>query len=187
VVSKPSADARFRKVFEETHADVLAYCLRRAPLEDAKDATADVFLVLWRRLEDLSAEDLALPWLYGTARKILANQRRTRVRQTRLSTRMRWNLPETPIDPETVIVRREQDQEVLDALARLRPAEQEVIQLTMWEELPQAAIGEILHCSDRAVTMRLHRAMRRLGHHLQQEARFPTDAFLAPTTEAIDD
>jgi RNA polymerase sigma-70 factor (ECF subfamily) len=76
VVTKPSADTEFRSVYDETYAEVFAYCLRRASLEDAKDATADVYLVLWRRFDGLSFENGVLPWLYGTARKALANQRR---------------------------------------------------------------------------------------------------------------
>jgi RNA polymerase sigma factor (sigma-70 family) len=183
---KPSAQKAFRQVYDENHAAVLAYCLRRASLEDAKDATAEVFLVAWRRFDDVPG-GYALPWLYGTARKVLANQRRSRSRLMRLATRLRVNSPTAPVEPETAVIRREQDQDVLDALGRLRFRDREVIQLTMWEELPQTAIGEILGCSDRAVTMRLHRALNRFRRELSHDKRWINAPALAPETEATND
>lgn len=184
---KPSTNVAFRQIYDENHAAVLAYCLRRAPIEDAKDATADVFLVVWRRFDDLPSGDQTLPWLFGTARKVLANQRRSQSRLMRLGARLRLNPPAAPVAPEITVVRREQDQTVLDALGRLRRRDREVIQLTIWEELPQAAIGEALGCSDRAVTMRLHRALKRLNHELGRYDRSAIAPALAPETEATHD
>ncbi len=184
---QPSATAAFRRIYDEHHADVLAYCLRRAKLEDAKDATAEVFLVVWRRLDDVPTGDGTLPWLYVTARNVLANQRRGRFRLAAALTRLRSDPPPRSIPPETVVVRREQDEKILEALARLRPQDREVIQLATWEELPQKTIGSMLGCSDRAVTMRLHRALRRLRHELRSYDISPIAPALAPETEAAND
>ncbi len=63
-MDKPSGDASFQSIYDSYHADVLSYCLRRASAEDSKDATADVFLIVWRRLDDLPDPDRTLPWLY---------------------------------------------------------------------------------------------------------------------------
>ena len=41
---RPSSHVAFRRLYDEHHATVFAYCLRRASPEDAKDAAADVFL-----------------------------------------------------------------------------------------------------------------------------------------------
>ena len=89
--------------------------------------------------------------------------------------------------PETAVIRQQQDQEVLAALTRLKPGDREVIRLSMWEELPQTAIGELVGCSDRAVTMRLHRALRRLEHEIPNDYRPSTAPALAPRTEATND
>ena len=185
--SRPSNDVAFRRIYDDHYAAVLAYCLRRAPLEDAKDASADVFLVAWRRLDQLPGGERTLPWLYGTARKTLANQRRSRSRLMRLMTRLRFNPPPPSVPPETAVIRQQQDQEVLAALGRLKPGDREVIQLTMWEELRQAEIGELIGCSDRAVTMRLHRALRRLQHELPSSQLKSIAPALAPETEATND
>lgn len=184
---QPSANAEFRRIYDDHHAAVLAYCLRRAKLEDAKDAAAEVFLVVWRRIDDVPSGDRTLPWLYVTARNVLANQRRGRFRLSRAMTRLRSDPPPRSMPPETVVVRREQEEKVLEALSRLQPQDREVIQLATWEELPQKTIGTMLGCSDRAVTMRLHRALRRLRRELGHYEIEPKAPALAPETEATND
>lgn len=187
-MTRPSGDAAFRRLFDEHHAAVLAYCLRRASREDAQDAAAEAFAVAWRRLGDVPDSDGTLPWLYGTARRVLANQRRSHTRRLRLSSRLAANRAEPPATPDVIVVRREQDQLVLDAMDRLRDGDREVIRLVLWEELPHAAIGKILGCSDRAVGMRLNRAVRRLKRDLHHTARpLATRPAVAADPEAIND
>jgi DNA-directed RNA polymerase specialized sigma24 family protein len=41
-----------------------------------QDAFADVFLTAWRRLDDVPEGDAARVWLYATARRVIADQRR---------------------------------------------------------------------------------------------------------------
>jgi RNA polymerase sigma-70 factor (ECF subfamily) len=189
-VVTPTADARFRVMYDATYQDVFAYCLRRSTLEDAKDAAADVYLVAWRRIDDMPPGDEALPWLYGTARKVMANQRRSRSRFGNLAAKIRSETPRQQVTPEAAVVRHEQDQAVLDALGNLRESDREVIRLAVWEELPHADIARILRCSDRAVTMRLHRAMKRLGRQMRHSAHLWPDISthaLAHETEAAHD
>ena len=85
----PSADARrvavFDGLYDATFAQVLAYCRRRTrSLTDAEDATAETFLVAWRRLDDATSADSPLLWLYSVAAKVTANQRRDQDRLGRL-------------------------------------------------------------------------------------------------------
>ena len=82
--------------------------------------------------------------------------------------------------PEAVVVRREEDQEVLDALSRLRPTDRELLRLAVWEELPHAAIGEILGCSAHAVDQRLYRATRRLARELGSAGHRSTETAVPP-------
>lgn len=186
----PGADARFRGIYDGTYRHVFAYCLRRSNVEDAKDATADVYVVAWRRIDDIPPGDEALAWLYGTARKVLANQRRSRSRRGSLAARIRNETPPSQPTPEATVMRRERDREVLDALGRLWESDGEVIRLALWEELSHSDIGKILGCSDRAVTMRLHRAMKRLGREMRRTTGSPfnlSSRALAPETEEAHD
>ena len=73
---------------------MLAYVLRRVErAEDAGDVVAETFLVAWRRMDKVPAGDEARLWLYGVARRQLANQRRGELRRSRLADRLRWSCP----------------------------------------------------------------------------------------------
>jgi hypothetical protein len=44
---------RTHALFDAHFDAVRAYCIRRLPLAEANDATSEVFLIAWRRLEDI--------------------------------------------------------------------------------------------------------------------------------------
>jgi RNA polymerase sigma-70 factor (ECF subfamily) len=154
---------RFDDLFEACHRPLLAYAARRCPtLADAEDAVADVFVVAWRRLDDVPAGDEALLWLYGVARRTLANSRRGRIRRQRLQAHIEATTATAPaVEPPG-----DGDDTVLEALARLSPADQELLRLVAWEELSHAEIAEVMDISTNAVTIRVHRARGRLGEAL---------------------
>jgi len=88
VAGSRAEDADHRLAFDrlyDTHARaVLAYALRRtASADDAEDAASETFIVAWRRLDRVPGVDEALPWLFGVARKVLANPRRAAARRGR--------------------------------------------------------------------------------------------------------
>jgi RNA polymerase sigma-70 factor (ECF subfamily) len=83
---EPTRNEGFESLFRDHYAAVRGYALRRAPRDMAPDVVAETFLVAWRRLDDVPAD--ALPWLYGVARRVLANARRSADRG--LSKRNRW-------------------------------------------------------------------------------------------------
>lgn len=72
-----AGQATFEAVYAEHVRSVLAYCLRRTSSSDAHDATADVFVVAWRRFAELPEGAETLPWLYGVAANVLKNQSRS--------------------------------------------------------------------------------------------------------------
>ncbi len=158
------AERRFRELWDAYGAHVYAYFRRRT--DDPGDCTADAFLVAWRRIDDVPEGDRALAWLYGVSRRVLANHRRGAGRFHKLKVKLAAT-PDTPEpDPATVVVRRAEDNELLRALRRLSEADQELLRLATWEELPHAEIGEQLGCTAHAVDQRLYRATRRLAREL---------------------
>ena len=76
----PSID--FEELFRATYPRVLAYARSMASSEDADDAVAKAYAIVWRRQRDIprSAE---LGWLIGVTRRVLANTRRSRRRAGR--------------------------------------------------------------------------------------------------------
>lgn len=160
------SDAAFERLYSTHHRAVLAYCARRASRSDAWDAASEVFLVAWRRIGDVPPEDQVLAWLLGVAYRVLANQRRTAGRRLRLAERVAGTGNEAVPPADELVVRREEANEVMAALSRLRPPDREILQLTLWEELPPVEIAGVLGISRAAVDQRYSRAKRRLAREL---------------------
>lgn len=152
--------ARFEAAFEQHHRAVTAYALRRTSSEaDAEDAVAETFAVAWRRVDRLPEPDAALPWLLATARRVLANQHRGANRRFRLGALLGAQPREVP--PIHAV-----ETPALEALARMRPDDQELLRLLVWDGLSQAEAGEALGISANAVAIRLSRARKRFAHEL---------------------
>jgi RNA polymerase sigma factor (sigma-70 family) len=162
---------RFQAVYEAHYGAVAAYLRRRTTdPADAHDAVADTFTIAWRRLAEMPEGEAALPWLYGVARRVLSNQRRGNQRRLDLSLRVR-SQKESTVDVEGEVVAADERRTVLTAMARLRPADQEILRLAVWEELPHRDIAAIVGCSEASVAVRLHRARSRLGQEIGKEER----------------
>jgi RNA polymerase sigma-70 factor (ECF subfamily) len=160
-----ATEARFATLYRDHAREVLAYAVRRgASAEDAADVVAEAFLVAWRRGADVPRGDGARLWLYGVARRTLANQRRGERRRTRLAARMRAELP--AILAAAVPAPTAADHEVLTAIAALRESDREVLLLSAWEQLSPAEIAQVLAITPLAVRSRLHRARRRVQDQL---------------------
>jgi DNA-directed RNA polymerase specialized sigma24 family protein len=111
------ADQRFREMYQANQRQVLAYFLRRTDATSARDGAAETFLVAWRRIDHMPAGESTLPWLYGVSRRVLANQRRSRDRYQALGKRLNHAGQAEDPSPEVVVLRRAEDQEMLDAVA----------------------------------------------------------------------
>lgn len=152
-----SPEERFSVLFESTHRALLAYALRRvADPADAADVVAETFLVAWRRMDDVPDGDQARPWLFGVARRVLANLYRGERRRHALADRLRENLTEVVPPPDVGST------DVERALRRLGEGDREILRLVAWEELAHDEIAVVLGVSRGAVRVRLHRARRRL-------------------------
>jgi RNA polymerase sigma factor (sigma-70 family) len=158
---------RFRDLFAETERELLAYVLRRVDrAEDAADVVAETFLVAWRRLDELPPADGARLWLYGVARRQLANQRRGQLRRSRLADRLRAELPTVVAGAPST-----EDHRVAAvgaALARLDEEDREILRLTSWEGLTPTEIATVIGVPGVTVRSRLHRARKRLRSEVLQ-------------------
>jgi RNA polymerase sigma factor (sigma-70 family) len=159
---EPTREERFELLFRENYPLLRAYALRRAAPDAAQDVVADTFLVAWRRLEDVPAD--ALPWLYGTARRVLANQRRSAGRSEALAERLAhatapagWREPgEDVADAELLRL----------AVDRLSDRSREALVLVGWEGLDGARAARAAGCSRATFAVRLHRARAQLAAEL---------------------
>jgi RNA polymerase sigma factor (sigma-70 family) len=152
---------RFGRVYAENFEPLLAYALRRVEHpEDAADVVAETFLVAWRRRRDIPVDAEARLWLYGVARRVLANHHRGGLRRQRLGERLRQQIGATvAADPGSEVPER---LAVRAALAGLGEVDREVLMLTVWEGLRPSEVAAVLRVSPAAVRTRLSRARARL-------------------------
>jgi RNA polymerase sigma-70 factor (ECF subfamily) len=143
--------SRFEHVAAQVYEPVQRYLRRRTDAATADDVLGDVLLVAWRRLDDVPTE-APLAWMYGVARRCLANSVRSAERQDRLVRR----LADAPVQEY------DGDGRLEDALAAVSDAEREILQLWAWEQLPPREIAQALGITANAASIRLHRAIKRL-------------------------
>jgi len=151
---------RLEALFEAHYRDLAAYARRRGLVPaDADDLTANVFVVAWRRIEDVPNGEEALMWLYGVAFNELRNFRRTIRRRTRLVARLASTAampaPDDPTDVSASSIR--------SGLNGLSSADREIVLLASGEGLSASQLGTVLGCSEIAARTRLHRARARLA------------------------
>lgn len=143
----------FAALYAAYRRDVIRYGLRRlADLDAAEELAQEVFVIAWRRREEVP--ERGLPWLYGVARRVLANGRRApRPDMTTLSERHAW--VDGP-DEHTGTL------DLLRALGTLTGMDREILLLIGWEQLSVAEAAVVLGCGQTAARVRLHRARKRL-------------------------
>jgi RNA polymerase sigma factor (sigma-70 family) len=168
----PEADERFTLLFERHYPEGHAYCTRRIGYGEADDVAAEVFATAWRRWDNIDWETVA-PWLYGIARRVLANRWRSLRRRTQLARRIAGMAPTLPDTPELYVVRLEVDGDVFEALQSLRPPDREILMLAAWEELNGPQIAEVLGITTAAAEQRLHRAKVRFSMVLEPGPQDP--------------
>lgn len=152
---------QFDLLYGQTYGEVLSYCRRRCPsFEDADDATTEVFIVAWRRLDEALEAKHAVAWLIGVARKTIMNQRRAEHRRGRLGDRLRQTSQYLTIDPSEISLSDEGVAAAYEAMYTLPPMDQEILMLATFERLSYKEIGQVLGQSSAAVRSRLHRARK---------------------------
>lgn len=160
------AAARFEAIFRSCYPRVLAYVLRRTESREvAEEIVSETFLIAWRRLEVVPLEPL--PWLLGTARKVLGHRRRSERRRAAHLTVSSLEGVEEVTDPETPLAERLARRESLAAaFAALPDRDREILTLVAWEGLAPREGAQVLGCSAASFSLRLHRARGRLSKEL---------------------
>ncbi len=138
---------------------------------------AETFLVAWRRLDQVPAEPL--PWLLGVARRVIATRQRGNRRLANLRDVLRMNTDRVQLDSLP-----DDRGDLAAAFNALSPPDQEVLMLIGWDGLTVAQAAEVLGCNPESLSLRLHRARRRLEARIDSEARFRSPRPIPTTEEA---
>lgn len=154
---------RFEAIYDAYYPAVHQYAARRTGTpDDTTDVISETFLTAWRRIGDVPEGEEALLWLYGVARRVLANQQRGASRRAVLAERLRGELaadrPVVPVDLDHVRA----------AFDELPERDREVLALACWEGLTSERIARVVGCTAIAARARLHRARKRLAAALER-------------------
>ena len=159
------SERQFIELYEANWRPVLGYALRRSDsAEAAADVVAETFLVAWRRIDSVPAGNQARPWLFGVARRVLSNGRRSSMRKSRLGEQLQQHLATAPSQrwdetSETGVL-------VNAAMSNLDADERELLRLTSWEGLTPTEIAVATGMPATTVRTRLRRARSRLRGEL---------------------
>lgn len=159
--SDDARQRRFEAVFSEVYEPVQHYVRRRVDPDSVDDVVAETMLTVWRRLDDVPA-GAVLPWVYGVARRQIANHRRSALRRLHLASRVKREPTDLPGSDHPL------DSELHNALASLDEADRELLQLWAWEQLEPAEIAAVLGATPNAISIRLLRAKTKLGEKLEK-------------------
>ncbi|WP_328492930.1 sigma-70 family RNA polymerase sigma factor [Streptomyces sp. NBC_00414] len=174
---------RFRDIYEECYPRVLAYTTSLVGRQVGEDITSETFTVAWRRVRDIPQP--ALPWLLGVARNLVREMRRRDSHQYTLAAEEAGRIGSgARADVGDVAADVTDRAAALHALAGLSDADRELLTLIAWHGLSTKQAARVLGCTTATLTVRLHRARRRLERALEPAYLADADTDTAPAPEA---
>ncbi|HJW90198.1 MAG TPA: RNA polymerase sigma factor [Anaerolineales bacterium] len=128
----------------------------------AKDVAQEAFVRAFQSLHRFDVARLFRPWLLSITANLARNQRRSLGRYLAALGRLQRASPAAAPGLDTKVAQRLEAQELWQAVRRLDHAEQQVIYLRFFLELPVAETADALGVAEGTVKSRLHRALSRL-------------------------
>lgn len=157
-------ERRFHAIVDATFVDVWRFVRRRcASPEDADDVVSEIYAVAWRRISDVPKADGARLWLFGVARRVLSNNRRSAARAVRLLDRIEADAarPDAEVDHALSAA-------LADALGTLSELDLSIVTMRNWDDLAVQEIATVVGLTPNAVSIRLHRVHRQLAAHIDR-------------------
>lgn len=150
------------ELFERHHARLYRFCLRMtANPALSEDLVQDVFARMLRYRRTFRPNSRFLPWMYRMARNVTHDHFRRSSREEPAA-----DTPETRRDDAPLADQRLVEDEAVgllrDALQRLPADKREVLVLSRFQSRKYQEIAELLDCSEGAIKVRVHRAIKQL-------------------------
>jgi RNA polymerase sigma-70 factor (ECF subfamily) len=138
------------------------------PEDFLEDAAHEVFMIVHRKLDTFDGSSTMTTWLYGIARRVAANHRRSHVRAAR---RRIAHEPVASIAPDEGVSRNEARELVARFLDTLDPAAREIFRLRDVEGLRAPEIANLLGLNVNTVYSRSRAARKRFRDYVQRALR----------------
>jgi RNA polymerase sigma-70 factor (ECF subfamily) len=161
---------QFGALFRRHATEIHRYAARRLGVPAADDVMAETFLAAFRRREhyDVSRPD-ARPWLYGIATNLIARHRRSEARAYRALAKSGTDPVAESFTDNAIrrVAARDAWPLLGESLARLKPADRDVLLLVAWADLTDEEISEALTIPVGTVRSRLRRARAQVREALR--------------------
>jgi RNA polymerase sigma-70 factor (ECF subfamily) len=169
---------------EELYREHFAFVwrtLRRFGVRDSAldDATQDVFLVAHRKAGAWREWSSPRAWLFGVARRVASDHRRSRDRHARKLAALPELAGPRPVDER--VDDHARLRAIADAIAALSPARRSVYVLTELEGMSAPEIAEACDITLNTVYSRLRRARRDVAQRLDDAGMSPRASAPAPS------
>ena len=152
----------FGALFRAHITEISRFLARRLPADQVDDIASDLFEIAWNKRSKIP-QGLELPWLYKTARYLIANHRRKEAgRQTILA-----SLAEPVAAPSAEAIALA-DIELAQAWGKLNEKEREALALWALDGLEPKEVAIALGISENAANVRLSRAKKNLLSELEK-------------------
>jgi RNA polymerase sigma-70 factor (ECF subfamily) len=149
-------------LFERHHARLYQFCLRMTGSAAlAEDLVQDVFTRMLRYSRTFRADSCFLPWAYRLARNATNDHFRKHRHEPPVPEETGPQVDATPGAQER-LVEAEAAALLRRALLELPEDKREVLVLSRFHSLKYQEIAELLECSEGAVKVRVHRAVKQL-------------------------
>ena len=172
---KQSTDGWFDELFAQHVDAIYRFCQAQLGEAAGEDAASEVFVVAWRKADAIPA-GAERAWLFGVARRLVANHLRSNRRRRALALKISQSDRGTSdvLDPAVAVAQADLARR---AMASLGIRDREVLCLMLAEDLSKAELGQALGVSASAAGVRLSRARARLDQAVANlEATTPRQA-----------
>ncbi|MDN5201778.1 RNA polymerase sigma factor [Fulvivirgaceae bacterium BMA10] len=149
-------------LFDRYHKRLYNFFLKLTFSQDvSKDLVQNVFYRIIKYRKTYNAEYKFKTWMYQLARNIFSDHYRgQKAKFSDYSDVANIQVEDT--DAVESIVKREKEKALHEALSRLPQEKREVLILSRFQGLKYDEIGKILNCSEGAVKVKVHRAIKHL-------------------------
>jgi RNA polymerase sigma factor (sigma-70 family) len=156
-------EQEFNDIFRSHLTETSRFIARRTKLEDVEDLAADLFALAWQK-RDCIPQGLELPWLYKSARYLIANHNRKQDGRTAILATLQE--PQSAPSAESIALA---DMELAEAWKGLNAKEREILSLWAFEGLEPKQLAVALEKSENACAIALSRAKSKLTQLLNSE------------------
>lgn len=174
--NRPAEDL-VEALFHQHVNAIYRYCQAQLGEAAGQDVTSQVFMVAWRKANSIP-QDKARAWLFGVARRLVANQHRAGKRQRALIEKAKGINAGAPLegDPAAIVAGADLARR---AIAALGARDREVLCLVLAEDLTKAELGQALGISANAAGVRLSRARAHLTKSIEKLEQTETSTLSA--------